>query len=139
MARDLSMSLDAVDLDMVAEAERVSYLGVAEGVSFYYVGSGTLDSYTQEFIPAAPTWVLASGIFSVLREGDALLGMSGKLQVGDYAAKFYYPDVVTLVDVQKVRREATGEVFSVEMRLRTGLGPPFTRLELGLKRKPNEA
>lgn len=138
MPRDLSMSLTPEDLDVVREAERETFGGVAEAISFLIPGSGIVDPYTQIVTPTTPTWFPASGMISVLREGDALLGMSGKLQVGDYVAKFYYPDVVTLVDAQEIRREETGEVFSVEMRLRTGLGPPFTRIEFGLKRKPNE-
>jgi hypothetical protein len=138
MPRELSMSLNEADLGMVGEAERLSFEGVSEGVAFLVIGSGTLDPYTQEFVPAAPRWTIASGTFSILREGDALLGMSGKLKAGDSVAKFYYPDVVALVSAEQVRREATGEVFSVEMRMRTGLGPAPTRLELGLKPKPNE-
>ena len=137
MPRELSMLSD-IDLDVASEAERETFIGVSEGISFLVLGSGTLDPYTQEFTPATPRWTLASGTLSVISEGDVLLGMGGKLQVGDYAAKFYYPDVMPYVDVQQVRRESTQEVFSVETRMRTGLGPPFTRLELGLKRKPNE-
>jgi hypothetical protein len=132
------MSLTPEDLDMVREAERETFGGVSEEIEFMVPGSGTIDSYSEIVTPSDPRWVSASGTVSVLREGDALLGMSGKLQVGDYVAKFYYPDVVSLVDVQKVRRASSNEVFTVEMRLRTGLGPTYTRLELGLKRKPNE-
>lgn len=136
--RKITMSLDDVDLQMVRDAELESFEGVVEGISFLVPGSGIVDPYTDEFIPGEESWVTLSGSINVLSEGDVLVGMGGRVSVGDFVAKFYYPDVVEYVDiVEKVRRDATGEVFTVESRVRTGLGPDFTRLELGLKLKPN--
>ena len=138
MTREIKMSLSAEDLAMVGDSERQSFEGISEGISFLFLGSGTIDPYTEELIPTHPEWMLASGTLYTIREGDDILGMSGRLKVGDYVAKFYYPDVVQFVECKELRREATGEVFAVAARIRTGLGPPFMRLELGLVSKPNE-
>ena len=136
--RNITMSLSNADLDMVRQAEQERFEGTVELISFYMEGAGTVDPYTDEFIPGDPSWIATSGTINVYTEGDVLIGMGGRVSVGDFVAQFYYPDVVDYVDVGKVRREATGEVFSVESRIRAGLGPDFTRLELGLKLKPNE-
>jgi hypothetical protein len=136
--RNITMSLDDVDLEMARGAEQERFTGNVERISFLVATSGTVNPYTDEFVPGDEHWVAVSGSFHVLSEGDVLIGMGGKVTVGDYIAKFYYPDVISYVDVEKVRREKTGEVFTVEGRIRAGLGPQFTRLELGLKLKPNE-
>ena len=136
--REIGMSLSAEDVEFLAESERLSFVGVSEGLSFLVTGSGIIDPYTQNFTPALPTWVLASGTLSTIQEGDAILGMSGKLSIGDFVAMFYYPDVVQLIDCSEIRREATHQVFTVVASVRAGLAPPFSRLELGLCLKPNE-
>lgn len=136
--RNITMSVDDADLEMVRQAEQDTFGGVIESLSVLVAGSGIVDPYTDQFIPGSETWVSISGTINVLSEGDVLVGMGGRVSVGDFVAKFYYPDVVEYVNVEKVRRDSTSEVFSVESRMRTGLGPDFTRLELGLKLKPNE-
>lgn len=123
---------------MVRETERLTFQGLSEGLSVWYVGSGILDPYTQTLLNPNSRWVAASGIISILMEGDALLGMSGKVQVGDFVAKFVYDDIGAFTDTPRIRRDSTGEVFSVEARVLTGLGPSFTRMELALKKKQNE-
>lgn len=123
---------------MVGDSQRTLYRGLMEGISVWDAGSGAYDPYTQTIQPADPRWVLLSGVMGSVQEGDALLGMGGRVGVGDFVAKFVYLDVESYLDTPKIRREATGEVFSVEARVRTGLGPSFTRLELLLKKKQNE-
>ena len=136
--RKISMSLTSEDEDFVRTSEAETYEGTSEGVEVYVLGSGTIDSFKGTLVPGNPQWVLVSGIVDMIREGDELLGMGGHVSVGDWRASFPWPTIEPYWDTEKLRLVATQEVFTVEDRVRTGLGPTFQRGDLILKLKANE-
>lgn len=137
--RDISMEISAADLAFVADSERITHRGgVAESLSVLNEGAGTVDSYTDEFTPNAPVWVALTGTFCILTEEDALVGMEGKVQVGDYVASFYGPDVAAYVETKQIRRNSDGRVYNVAARMRIGLGQTPDRVEFALKRDASQ-
>lgn len=133
------MGLSEADLAFCADSERRSFDGaIVESLSVYVEGAGSVDPYTDEFVPAAPAWVALQGTLSVLTEEDILVGIEGGVKAGDYVAKFYGPDAIDYIETPKIRRDSDGQVFTVATRLRTGIGPAPHRIEFGLKAKPNE-